>query len=801
LRRLPDGTLQPLGGKAPVKLRKPKGLRLLSQRTGARGVLAGKRIALVAGHGWLEDGTGWRTQRSRWDFNGCGNCRGIIEDFFTAEFVTNQLAPLIEGMGGEVVFTREADHSVAEAVINAAPVTSVPAQNGVIAKGQGGTAEFAASFPAPGFRRAYARWTAGADRSTAAGMLVAYAGGESLVDVDQTQPGAFWRSLGRFWFGSAGTLTWTSDGSAALSLGQVKFGGGTFAGKPFWQMAAKTYVTWAGAASAVTANGDVNIRPVYAESLDIDAYVSIHANASGAGSASGTTATGTSVYRYSCQTSADFTLSSQATDCDDPPGSANFAETMQRSIIDGLQAEWDPNWKDRSARVANFGEVRNLIDAPGVLVETAFFDNITKGTDASSPKMADNRALHDPRFREALARSVARGIARLFVASAEAVPDRPRGVSAVNVADGSLRVRWTPVPGATSYKVYRVTGLGADGAPAFDAGTEVSGTSLVLTDLQPGTAYAFSVAALNASGEGYPSAAVAARYRGVKTRGQPANVLVVHAYDRRDAWVQDVDNDLRVSLRHGGALSVFFDGALDDAVPSLAEYALVDVACGKDSTEHDSVSPALIAALTAHVAGGGALIISGEEIAYDLSRGDAADKAFLANVLHAAYVADDAQSLEVGGLGATFELDDGTHGSYAVTFPDVVSATSGGLALTYPDGRGGAVLSGSVFYAGFGLETIVGAAARQALFDALLAGFALPAPSPELQPEEPVTPVEPEQPPVSPEGGGPKVNVEPPGARAGCACASGGADLSWLFLAGIVLFLRRFCRDTEQKSH
>lgn len=781
LRRAPDGTLRPLGGlQVPETHRqllpKPPRAPAAGLRTGS---LSGKRIALVAGHGWLVDGAGWRTQRSRWDFTGCGKCRGITEDFFTSEFVSENLAPLVENMGAEIVFTREADHATDPAVTGTAKAATLP-------KGQVAEARYPLTFGSAGYRRAYARWVAGADRSTQTQMIVAHAGGETLVEVDQTQPGSFYRSLGRFWFpASGGSLRWASMGAAVVSTDVIKVGGGMHPSsqKPWWQMGAATYVPWAGAGSSVTQYGDVSIRPAYAESLDIDAYISIHANASGA--ATSGTASGTSVYRYSCQQYEDFTLSSAATGCDDPPGSRAFADAMQASIIDGLQGEWDPNWKDRSARVANFGEVRTLVDAPGVLIETAFFDNIDKGTAADSPKYADNRSLHDPRFREALARAVARGIAQLFVPGAPALPDRPHGLIAQNQADGTVRVSWQAVPGAAKYRLYRIAELGSDAAQAWDDGAEVSGTSVVVDDLIKDSTYAFRVAATNTIGEGYASAAVVLRARGVKTEGQAANVLVVHGYDRRDAWVQNVDNDLTATLAHGGALGtldgVYFDGALDDAVPALAGYALVDLACGKDSIEHDSVAPALLAPLTAHVKNGGALIVSGEEVAYDLSRGSAAEKAFLSDVLHAGYAADDAGTKTVAGVGpfSGFGLDDGSHGSYAVTYPDVIT---GDLALKYDDGRGAAVFSGGVFFAGFGLETIVTAVAREKLYAAIIAAVQLPPPSPQAQtkpekpkpdptPEEPTSEPDPTPTPTSPSA---PAATSPPVERAGCACSEGG---------------------------
>ena len=117
--RAPDGSLRRLGG--TVRHRLP-GMRTprpaIAPRPSPRlplgGALAGKRIAISAGHGWISDdgGTTWRTQRSRWDFTGCGSCRGITEDFFNADLVTNWIIPVLENMGAEVVLVREPDHSL-----------------------------------------------------------------------------------------------------------------------------------------------------------------------------------------------------------------------------------------------------------------------------------------------------------------------------------------------------------------------------------------------------------------------------------------------------------------------------------------------------------------------------------------------------------------------------------------------------------------------------------------------------------------------------------------------------------------
>jgi chitinase len=79
-------------------------------------------------------------------------------------------------------------------------------------------------------------------------------------------------------------------------------------------------------------------------------------------------------------------------------------------------------------------------------------------------------------------------------------PAAPAGLTAGSVTSSSVALSWSPVPGATSYAVYR------DGAGV----RTVTGTSTTVTGLTPSTAYAFQVAAVNDAGESARSATVTA---------------------------------------------------------------------------------------------------------------------------------------------------------------------------------------------------------------------------------------------------------------------------------------------------
>lgn len=706
------------------------------------GALAGRRIALSAGHGWVKNSNGsWGTQRSRWTFEGCGStCRGITEDFFTAELVSRNLIPMLENMGATVVLVREPDHDEADAVI----LDDSREGYGEIGEGFGDGANaggFEGTYRtlAPGLedeavyspnvggkRRLSVRWREGENRTTDAQLQIDHMGGSTVLSLNQRNYGRFWLDLGQYFFDPAqSTITLRhGSGDGYLITDALKLGGGRFteANKPWWQMAAQSYVPWAGATPTVEGRNDVTIRPGYAEHVGADLYISVHANASGV--AGGSSANGLSTYRYSCQQYADHSSGTNAVNCDYPAGSAAFANTVHQAIIQRLRSDWDPGYRDIGVRVANFGELRELRTMPGALIETGFFDNLANPT--GSARMADNRSLHDPRWREAFAYGFAAGVARHF--GGEAPPVRPTGLYARNTAEGGLALSWDPVEGATGYRIYMATQ-----GRAWDAGTEVGNPRVTFARLEPGRVYTFRVAALNLHGEGMPSQAVGARYRGARLLegAAPAQALLVQAYDRLDAFVQEEDNDLQYAVEHSHALGavpgLYFDGLLDErleAEPDLAQdYALIDLAAGKDSTEHDAISAPMQAILRGFAEAGGALLVSGEEIGWDLVErsNEPAEALFLSQVLGAEFVADSGQSHQVTAQGVLaslgeLQLDDGTGGVYAVRYPDVFAPSEAAdTVMTYPDGTAAGVATAHSLLFGFPLEAVVPDAQRAAL--------------------------------------------------------------------------------------
>ena len=201
---------------------------------------------------------------------------------------------------------------------------------------------------------------------------------------------------------------------------------------------------------------------------------------------------------------------------------------------------------------------------------------------------------------------------------------------------------------------------------------------------------------------------------------------------------------------HGKAISAYgmaFDSCHHNAITNdlvaLTNYPVVVWESGNESTGDESFSSAEQTKVTAFLAGGGNLFVSGSEIGWDLDRPSGpttADRNFFHDQLRARYVADSSSSwnfsanttsLFAGNTNGVF--DDGSRGIYMVGFPDVIAATnygalagiqysnvaSGAAAVCYNGSAGG----GKVVYLAFPFETITSASVCNAYMASVLNFF------------------------------------------------------------------------------
>ncbi len=708
--------------------------------------LAGKTVYVSAGHGWQWNGSRWRTQRPPY--------QQIIEDHNNAEAVLQYLIPYLENAGATVVPVRERDRSLDRVIAdndNPALYSDAGGWQTSGSPGYGGTyrfvqtttgaataaAEWTLNVPRTGRYALYAWVRSGSNRPPDARYTIQHAGGTAEVRLDQRIRPETWRYLGTFPF-YAGVTTVTLDNhsvenGAYIVADALRLGGGFFddlAGidttalsapdKPWWEVATFYYSQWMGMAAPY---GDVTARPIFSRwyhaGVDEDAvYISWHSNG------------------YNGDNSTIWGTVSYVHNGDSYPrtaGSLELQQAVHDEIIQDLRAGWDANWRDLGKRQLNLGEVRLLWDSdpdnrmPGVLLELAYHDHVE-----------DANALKEPRFNQLFARATYQGILHYFEerdgVDLVETPEPPTHLRVRNLGEGRVEVAWQPSPAdgvglrgdpATGYRLYTSPDGFAWGGPLA-----VSGLETTVEDLAEGETLYVRVTAVNEGGESLPTETLGARV------GDLAPLLIVNGYDKLNRYglVEEIDPTEGYNLRmwlermnerdyvthHGEVVPAAYawesasNEAVADGFVDLADYRMVDWILGEESLEEDqTLNTDERLALEAFIEGGGALLISGSELAWNLV---SVDVDFLRETLHVGYVADDAATYDVTPLsGGLFEgsnpLSFDAEEEYDADSPDVLAPVGAAQAvLAYGTGGTAAVAWASgcnrTLVMGFPLETV-----------------------------------------------------------------------------------------------
>jgi len=846
------------------------------------GALSGKTVYLSPGHGFYrsEALSRWATQRG----NTNDIVEDLVSAEALNQYLLPMLmsagarvVPVREpDLNGRMVIVNNGDAEYSEtgpaSLFSAAPVPgwgppASPMANNVLPFNLGGSrlmtaapsatasASWVPRISADGSYYVYISYSAEPSRVHDAHFVVKHAGGESHFRVDQRRHGGTWVMLGRFYFKAGqspekGAVLALNDstGTGTVSLDAVRIGGGAgFIGdatlgpldRPRYEECARYHTQFNGAPASVFApsgvnalanerNDDVSARSRFAawdhETGEDAVYVAWHTNAVNA------TVVGTEVYVYG-PNKVDGTLNFTGVAGSDVLGTALRAELEK-----DFKATVDPNWTMRKLRSANLGELNptHNPETPAVLLEIAYHD-----------AAADAARLKEPEFRRIAARAILQGLIKYFAGKdgkpVQLPPEPPTVVAARNVTDG-VEVRWAPPAtdsidlgghAATAYRVYQ-----SEDGLAWDEGTETADVSHTF-NLPAGTTRYCRVAALNEGGESFPSDTVGARV------GTAPPALIVNAFDRLDAAMDRSEDlsryglgaPLRVLLetmndgssvrRHGAAVAkheLAFDSATNEAIAaglvSLSGYQLVDWFTGRGGAGGAAPSRAEQEGLRAFVTGGGHLLFSGSHVASRLAAGDAADQAFLADILRAA-VGSGSSSLLVEGqpgdwlASATgLQLDDGTRGGLAVGSPDVLApATGGASVLRYTGTELSAGISsapgGQVLFLTVPLEGLVSPLRREYVLGTFLARTGLLSPTPPVPGDEPLPPDpgpanqwsaatgKDPRPPDPPPPPSPYVGdllpqfYEKADLGCGCGVGAGSASLAWLLLLVTVQLGRR----------
>jgi hypothetical protein len=476
-------------------------------------------------------------------------------------------------------------------------------------------------------------------------------------------------------------------------------------------------------------------------------WLSFHSNASGTGSGS----------------RGDYGLINSVP----TPNQSAYALTMGQTVSQDMTAQnsrWQYPWGIQPYTFSGaYSEISNnvihgLFDA--TIVEVAYHDNTM-----------DAALLEDPKVRDAAAKSSVHGIISYFhtfggLANTTKLPDPPTDVRATTDSGGNVTISWTPGPSgnpygdaATGYRVYTSTnGYG------FGNGYAAAGTSLTISGLPANSVTYFQVTATNAGGESWASPVVAAKPQLFRR----APILIVNNYNRLDLSndfrqtsgnfqgnnaaqtydrvLERFNNTQDYGVQAASAISTFnanlgiescTDAAIANGEINLGDYQTVIWMSGEQSSANGTFTSTVQPLVTAYLNAGGKMFVNGSEIGFDLvAAGHGAS--FYLNSLHTNYVANSAAtySTSAGVAGKALasvpalSFDDGTHGTYNVDFPDIISAGAGAsVAMNYNGGSGGAAAiqytSGNtqIINMGFPFESIYTVSQRNSLMAAVLGFF------------------------------------------------------------------------------
>jgi hypothetical protein len=321
----------------------------------------------------------------------------------------------------------------------------------------------------------------------------------------------------------------------------------------------------------------------------------------------------------------------------------------------------------------------------------------------------------------------------------------PISFAVLRASASSLQIKVSADTLVTHYNIYVSTN-----GSTFNSPLQLLKSALVLTGLTPNTVYYVKLSAFD-SNTGQTSGI--SSLLAASTSSQPDSVLLVYGFDR-----SVTGNTYNYVIQHGMAFNnngKVFSSATHQAISShliaLNNYAIADYILGEESTVNQTFSDTEQVVFSAYLNQGGHLFTSGSEIAWDLDHsGTTADKSFFNNYLKASYIND-----SPGGLVSTYYsaytascpssiypaadsilFDNGTHGTYNVGYPDVVSAVNGGVAdihyktattdlagIHYAGVFPGGTKVGKMVYLCFPFETIYPSAGRDTVMSRIIRFF------------------------------------------------------------------------------
>ncbi|MCF6243000.1 MAG: N-acetylmuramoyl-L-alanine amidase [Bacteroidales bacterium] len=326
----------------------------------------------------------------------------------------------------------------------------------------------------------------------------------------------------------------------------------------------------------------------------------------------------------------------------------------------------------------NFGDG---VTASGVSVNHAF---AADGTYSVQLIVTDNDNKKDTIFKEVSIRTNP--------------PDIPE-ISSVEVLDNNtVKISWKASNDQTA--AYRIYSSKSDAMDDFillaDTNELVAGSTEFLIDTLSINAqgYNFKICAVNSAGASDFSDTYSSK-RSPNTDAE--NVLIVDGYDRLGSWGKPTHtfaNTYMTTLRDADDFNI--SSASNDAIISgavkLSDYKIVVWFLGDESTADETFNTTEQSKVKAYLEGGGYLLVTGSEIAWDLyNKGSSVDKSFYNNYLKATYKADGSSgnNLATGVAGTVFNGLSLNYGQvYPEDYPDEIGTYAGSESiLQYKNGQ------------------------------------------------------------------------------------------------------------------
>jgi len=321
----------------------------------------------------------------------------------------------------------------------------------------------------------------------------------------------------------------------------------------------------------------------------------------------------------------------------------------------------------------------------------------------------------------------------------------PQSFALLKNSSTSLKLIVKNDPSVTHYNIYKSTN-----GTSFGAAIQLPKTNLVITGLPTNQLCFVRISAYDSINN--VTSAVSEVLAAVPTT-HTDSTLLVNGFDRAITG-----NTYNFVIQHGIS---FYDNnkyvesctneAVTDNLLSLNNYKVVDWILGEESTADETYSSTEQTYVSNYLKQGGYFFTSGSEIGWDLDHsGTTTDKQFYNNYLKASYVADapggtsntyyssfaQTVSTSIYASTDTINFDNGTHGTYNVSYPDVITTINGSAAdlhyatsnadyacLHYTGVFSGGTATGKMVYMSYPFETIYLAAIRDTVMKDVLIYF------------------------------------------------------------------------------